>query len=831
MAVPTSTHINRRTNSKSPTQSGPHQDQSQRLQRVTRSQSRDDSNHDIERKNRYIRKTKPTVPTGGDRSATAGAQRKGKLQTQNGAKALQDLLEIDENSRIEYPESPQRKPTVIKRALDSTRRQSGRYPKSPDGASAFSGTTARVSGSGDELAAGSAEEMIDALEDLFDASNKLLRLLVPSEVSQTSVQGVKHRMLDLESKETRQLQRYTRNFEAHRVVYGDDGFINVPAIVRAILDVSKAEDVRSGPWRMDPILYRANLASLATSLMTHDGEGREDTWQQLDKRFPRPFLQRFVADSTTGDLADGSALLLETFELAVDMRTRGFIESAKRLVIEQGFDPDALLEQIFYKDSNTLNGWSVAGLRFEDVNHNKDFRSSIVARLDELRKTFSETEAPFIDLERLEKILPHARLTTALIQWSQLRLQEIELQLERFGGTGGVVQAIRSTRREGGKIPLGTMDEDFSDRSNADGAFLNRQPPKPVEAKVSKATNQFKGGKDLAALIFGSPKAQPIALTRLKEREASRRSSGRPASSSPLAKTQPAPTTDMSRPSRTRLTSQMPSGTPPSWQPLVTQEEEYFAASKVDLGAQVDRIIETRQILEAESNKENVPQQEPSQILNSQSSTQSRAQFKRPRFLDHQPNAERMDWDTQESNSTSASHSQRSTLNDTRANKRSEEDDSTSDDQFQKDTRQVPRTQRSGLTKRYKQREAAPRPSPKTPRRSQNRPEMTEPSSVEESLETHNRNNNPIPSQAERYALVNERAKDQTARVAKKPQVRIPWSGEETERLLELIEEHGLSWSKLKKMDKYHQDGARLSRRDQVALKDKARNIKLDYLK
>lgn len=343
--------------------------------------------------------------------------------------------------------------------------------------------------------------MVDALEDLFDASNKVLGLLLPSEVSRTSVQGIEERSLDSKSKETRQLQRYNPNFQAQRVVYGDDRFINVPVIVRAILDVSKVEEIPPGPWRMDPILYRANLATLTTSLMTHNREGGEGTWHELNKLFPRPFLQKFVANNALGDFADGSALFVETFELAVDMRTRSFIESAKRLVSQEGFDPDALLEQVFYKDSNTLNGWSVDGLRFEDVNHNKDFRSAIVARLNQLRETFSETEAPFIDLERLEKLFPHARLTTALTQWSQARLGEIELQLQILGATGGIIQAIRSTSRESGKIPLRMMEDDFSYGSSAYGAVLNHQPPNPDQAKVSKATNRFKGSKDLATLM------------------------------------------------------------------------------------------------------------------------------------------------------------------------------------------------------------------------------------------------------------------------------------------------------------------------------------------
>ena len=63
----------------------------------------------------------------------------------------------------------------------------------------------------------------------------------------------------------------------------------------------------------------------------------------------------------------------------------------------------------------------------------------------------------------------------------------------------------------------------------------------------------------------------------------------------------------------------------------------------------------------------------------------------------------------------------------------------------------------------------------------------------------------------------------------KPPQVRKGWTDEETQRLLELIIEFGTSWALLKSED--FAAGNILESRDQVALKDKARNMKMDYLK
>jgi hypothetical protein len=86
-------------------------------------------------------------------------------------------------------------------------------------------------------------------------------------------------------------------------------------------------------------------------------------------------------------------------------------------------------------------------------------------------------------------------------------------------------------------------------------------------------------------------------------------------------------------------------------------------------------------------------------------------------------------------------------------------------------------------------------------------------------------------STAQSYTEVNQNAK---ARIVfyvadRQPQSRIPWSEEETSYLHEKIEELGTSWAKIKAHDQDHEK--RLWRRNQVALKDKARNMLLDYLK
>lgn len=101
-----------------------------------------------------------------------------------------------------------------------------------------------------------------------------------------------------------------------------------------------------------------------------------------------------------------------------------------------------------------------------------------------------------------------------------------------------------------------------------------------------------------------------------------------------------------------------------------------------------------------------------------------------------------------------------------------------------------------------------------------------------EDEEAHDNEDPPTPPpervQLENYKMAKELAKINTAaRAKKKTQSRKAWTDLETETLINLISEHGTSWKLLKDKDV----GKFLVDRDQTALKDKARNIKFDYLK
>ena len=89
----------------------------------------------------------------------------------------------------------------------------------------------------------------------------------------------------------------------------------------------------------------------------------------------------------------------------------------------------------------------------------------------------------------------------------------------------------------------------------------------------------------------------------------------------------------------------------------------------------------------------------------------------------------------------------------------------------------------------------------------------------------------PELSQIDNYKMASQQAKQRTAMQPKRVQSRTAWSDVEEEKLIALIEQYGTSYALLKTKDQEDEPRHVLRHRDQVALKDKARNMKVNFLK
>lgn len=237
-----------------------------------------------------------------------------------------------------------------------------------------------------------------------------------------------------------------------------------------------------------------------------------------------------------------------------------------------------------------------------------------------------------------------------------------------------------------------------------------------------------------------------------------------------------------------------------------------------------DRIVTLGEEREAAANKENM-----AEIANLQGST-SPGGTRRPPLaprklgiMDAQPDAQRVMFDSQFQGMPESTRGTKRGFGETLDAEGDELEEPSQDQGFQQDNRTFDVASRRAVKPAR-----APRRTKKA-RIAQAAQAINEAEQNFSQPEQATQDNSVPRSTFDAYQQSKERAQEFQASQPKKVQVRKAWTDEETGLLLDLIEEHGTSWRLLKQIDL--ENDYILKDRDQVALKDKARNMKLDFLK
>ena len=292
--------------------------------------------------------------------------------------------------------------------------------------------------------------MVDALPDLADASDKILNLLLPEEMSDKSIEAIVKPLQDPTSRLTKKLARLAGSFEPTRKVYGNELYINVSIAVRGTLAVRHSRQVGFGPWRPDAIFYKANIAQLMASLFAISAQSIRPWAEKMERDFPVPFLSHLSAFHQQVEPPGVSYLLEETLEAAFNIRMQLFISLLRQHYKEDNFDPDVLLSNVFYASPNSIKGWDTDGLRSEELTGRH--RKMIARRLDAIQGIFNEQEV--LDVESLISEYPWSECVRHLMRWAESRKEEVEAQLVMVGGIGRVRTALTAEINRRANLPI-----------------------------------------------------------------------------------------------------------------------------------------------------------------------------------------------------------------------------------------------------------------------------------------------------------------------------------------------------------------------------------------
>jgi hypothetical protein len=723
---------------------------------------------------------------------------------------------------------------------------------SPSGVSQMSGASATSgwsSHTGKEIASIDSSLGAEKLPELFTRSWQILDLLAPENMSTTNVESIVNDLKLPGSKLGRRLKFAEDSFKIVRQLYGSEGdtYIQIGYVFRKMLGTEQPSD---GRFRPDAILQAANIATMMTKLLVMPGEIEWHLINLLDlDEFPKPFVTTFNDRIGHGN----SALFQISFEMALDIWTQCMIVSMISKKELDDFNPEKLLALQFFKidgDVDSLDDLFDNGLpRGLPGGPSLSNEQIIMARdrVLQIRSAFrkseeAQDEGEQVDFDQLRKMFPWLQFLSSLATWSRARLAEISKNIEQQGNVETITREL-----------IRTIENINSQASISD------EPPTPPRRLAPAA--EIPQGRYVIKHLHCSPTRALLIDNSFINKESvefllrlGRASSSNPQSKTltPLIKTRARKSgtvlavdnhtlPDPSKPGepprkkmRTQVRMTAPAPQPDDLVlPAAGDDDDIWLADNTPRPtaqyAQVDMAYAI------ERNKENRP------------AAISRASKS---LLDPQPNAVKDTWSSQEEDVVSAKQTSSRAKQQNRTKTSSsilkrprptvvEDEDLSQDEGFEGDKRIPDQSRRikprlpwyqSHVREELQTAKQArtthevpeaptepPRPSPRSDRNV----------SVRE-RERHDDNfgDNEFADIAPTPREVAEVARIQTIKAAKKlPQKRIPWSDNDTNLLVSGIENYGTRWSVLWSLPGWE------VARDQVALKDKGRNLKVSYLK
>jgi hypothetical protein len=769
---------------------------------------------------------------------------------------------VPENAEVEYPELSPSDASDAAINLDGNEFEVS--------SSAHSGITSDTQY---ELSRLDQDLMVNALPFLYQYSNSLLNLFSSEDAS--DLLQLHRDLQQPTSSASKRLNALLEGFMLNRKHYGDDTPIDLDVAVRALAGLRQGVQIRKGTWRPDAVLYMANLARYISTIYASNENSEEArvTLNSMFNSFPAPFASVSGADTNAPGHSSSDLPVHDTLALVLEIRTQYLFHELSKEHSHPAFDPDEMLRAIFYTDHDRLRG----------VDYMDDFSTlpsgfevKFTKRITAIRRHFSNDISNPVDFGRLRQEFPYTRFLIRLAKWTQLMTKQHKGVIAEYGGISQIQSGLQdeNARRQS---PQGDQPPARSQRSipqrqgevshNPEQEELasSRNDLRLPDLPVPKASRKIESPKS----TMGKPEPKKSLEWRAKQQQKSHEMLA--AIKARKAAEAAGNARDMLPPVVGAHTYDLHTGgddeliltSPPRTQDAPALSQQGLT------------VLATLKTHAEQSNKENIDNSRAGKMA----------------FIDRQSGAERITFDSQDEvptvpGKTSAKRMALETDTDdeeddfevdtrtaqpvhagqksnqasyTRGSSRRSKAASkeyTSSGLLHKKAR-VERTHRNVITdEEYDIEEEEEEEdddddvaaSSKLRREEANRNQHRRSSSIPptQRLPLHERHNGPpsssapvrgssaIPPIGTQVSLINQEARQNTAkRLVKRrqPQQRSRWTEVEVERLVELIEDYGVSWAYLLTMDGEHPQGAVLQQRDQTSLKDKARNMKIDFLK
>jgi hypothetical protein len=527
------------------------------------------------------------------------------------------------------------------------------------------------------------------------------------------------------------------------------------------------------------LLNLAIITRRVAGTPTETGE-MADSLRRLDVQFPFAFLKNINMSEDSPHIVGNSYLRDETFEVALAIRLQTTVMEIQRDFDSEPFDVDAFIQSMFYAQppkQDTLRAWDVNGLGSGDLGLLPEYDAKMRRYIRRLSSSVQDDAQDIADgseegMQILTRNFPWLDFRATVLRWAKLRMEEIMASIDSAGG----IERL--------------MDE--------------------VKAELSKDAN-FDPDADVPPPRSPAKQKERAVITRYGAMGHSRDCCSRPGTDYNFSGETRQTSVSIASPSLLLTTNgkSVRTGSRQDNRRAFSHIEEVEKPRNPAHTALLNRIDENQR-----QRKENIRRQPASTISPSHLR----------QFVDEQEGAERI---TNFGDGTQPSPRQRADRHSAQSSrakrKRPEtavEEDVSEDEGFESDNREVDMSQR---------RRDAPRPES-----SLKRVRIREPDQDHQATPTQDdtdEQNDRVREYAEQKKIMSSQATRAVQSLPRQPrprQMRRGWSAAEELRLEEYISEYGISWAYLKEVDR--EDGNMFEGRDQVALKDKARNMKTQML-
>ncbi|KAF2473295.1 uncharacterized protein BDR25DRAFT_282717 [Lindgomyces ingoldianus] len=329
--------------------------------------------------------------------------------------------------------------------------------RSPGAVSEMSGTTAISSFSMVEAEDLDVKAILRRPRRLYESANEMLEHLVPDN---GRIDEDREHYIEIQKPDS----DYTIVFRDLNCDFSHDlsffksehqDYIRPRAVHRALLGPER--DLTSLESGLNPVLHKANLVEFTKTIITSD-RNKESTWNALrmfDNTFPSLFLFSLVPNGKPCNAYAGeSAMLMETFEVALELRTQLAILVLYRSTNDDSFDPDVSLDEVFFHPSpegsrGIVRGWDVPGLGGKETRLDNQLSKKVAIRVNAIREYFTKDTQSLergetVDFDNLFASFSWEACILQVLHWVRLRNRELDASIKKKGGIDGIAEGIKA---------------------------------------------------------------------------------------------------------------------------------------------------------------------------------------------------------------------------------------------------------------------------------------------------------------------------------------------------------------------------------------------------